>query len=69
MNNINSESEKYYRQKTSRINNWRFYGVIFDHIDEINYVYDLYLNTDKCNKCEKIFNNSSDKCLDHCHAT
>ena len=62
----NTKSEK---QKKTRISNWKFYGVIFDHIDEIDCVYHRYINTKKCDKCEKIFNNSIDKCLDHCHET
>ena len=66
---MNHLSKKYNRQKNTKINNWKFYGVTFDHKDEVNYVYDRYINTKKCDNCEKIFDNSIDKCLDHNHST
>tara|TARA_R110001592_G_C12903843_1_gene726894 strand:- start:380 stop:739 length:360 start_codon:yes stop_codon:yes gene_type:complete len=53
------------RLKSSRINNWKRRGVVGD----LNELYDKYLNTDKCEICEKTFISSRDKCLDHDHDT
>lgn len=45
--------------------NWKQWGLTSD-FDE---VYERYINTTHCDKCNKIFNDSFDKCMDHDHIT
>jgi hypothetical protein len=52
--------------KTRVLNHWKSYGVICNDFDKL---YDLYINTDKCMYCEKVFADSFDRCLDHDHKT
>ena len=64
------ETKKLYRQtpngiKIKTISCWRTRGVIGD-LDEL---YDKYINTDKCEICEKVFTDTYDRCLDHDHET
>jgi len=51
--------------KVQTISNWRQRGVIGD----LEQLYILYINTDKCMYCEKSFADSVDRCLDHDHET
>jgi len=53
------------RLKSSRISNWKRRGVEGD----LHVLYDKYLNTEKCEVCQKNFSSSKDKCLDHDHKT
>jgi hypothetical protein len=53
------------RLKSLRINNWKRRGVAGD----LNALYELWENTDKCEGCDYIFTNDSNKCLDHDHIT
>ncbi len=64
-------SNKKYRQtpkgkKRRRIGHWKIRGVI--HIDWDN-LYELYLKTNKCDKCKCEFIGTNRKCLDHDHTT
>jgi len=52
--------------KIKRIGKWKLRGVI--HTDWNN-LYELYLKTDKCDKCKCEFIGTNRKCLDHCHTT
>jgi exonuclease VII large subunit len=52
-------------KKSNRITKWKKFGVICDY-DEI---YDIYINTTKCDYCNKDFENSYERCLDHNHET
>ena len=51
--------------KVQTLSNWRQRGVIGD----LEQLYILYINTDKCMHCEKGFADSVDRCLDHDHET
>ena len=66
-----SENKKeYYKTpngiKSRKINKWKSRGVISNDFDTL---YDLFINTDKCMYCEKVFVDSVDRCLDHDHET
>ena len=52
--------------KSRIINKWKDYGIISNDFDTL---YDLYINTDKCMYCEKVFADSYERCLDHDHKT
>jgi len=68
--------QKIYRQspeykKSSRISDWKRYGVICDDFDTL---YERYLNTEFCELCNveltvDRYNTSTTRCLDHCHET
>ena len=44
-------------------NKWKHQGIICD----FDAIYDIYINTHKCDHCNKEFKSSCDKGLDHCH--
>ena len=50
--------------KTATIYRWKKRGIIHDDFDNL---YELYVNTLNCNHCHVKFNNTRDRCLDHCH--
>ena len=52
--------------KIKTISCWKGRGVITNDFDTL---YDLYINTDKCNNCKKVFADSYERCLDHDHKT
>jgi len=52
-------------KKSRRIERWKHQGIQCD--EEWDEVDDWYMNTSTCDICEKIFKNSTDKCLDHDH--
>ena len=47
-----------------RKNEWKKSGIICDY----DSIYDIYINTHKCDHCKKEFESSYDRCLDHCHS-
>ncbi len=53
------------RLKSSRINNWKRRGIIGD----LHFLYDKYINTNNCEKCNLLFIDTKNKCLDHNHIT
>jgi hypothetical protein len=53
-------------KKSYTISNWKSYGVIHENFDEL---YELYISTNKCNVCKKVFDENNKKCLDHDHDT
>ena len=68
----NKEKSKEYSKKYSktelgrkcyRISKWKSMGVECDY----EAIYDIYINTNKCDYCNKEFENSKDRCLDHDH--
>ena len=64
-----SEEKKLYHQENPKIkviSCWKGRGVINEDFDTL---YDLYINTDKCMYCEKVFADSYERCLDHDHKT
>ena len=56
--------------KAHKINRWKRCGLITDDIDKI---YDIYLSTTNCQKCNILLttgkNTLDRKCMDHCHET
>ena len=52
--------------KVQALSCWKRRGIISNDFDTL---YDLYINTDKCMYCEKVFADSYDRCLDHDHKT
>jgi hypothetical protein len=52
--------------KVQTLSSWRRRGIISNDFDTL---YDLYINTDKCMYCEKVFADSYERCLDHDHKT
>ena len=52
-------------KKTERIGTWKKKGIICDY----EAIYEIYINTNKCDYCSKEFINSLDRHLDHNHET
>ena len=55
--------------KVNRLADWRKSGLIHDDIDEL---YERYLQSTHCDECEEEFVNDrglSQRCMDHCHQT
>ena len=52
--------------KLQTIYEWKRYGLIYDDYDEL---YEIYIKTMNCQHCNREFKNSSDRCMDHDHAT
>ena len=52
--------------KTNTICSWKRSGLINDNLEEI---YETYINTTECNHCGKVFETTKDRHLDHCHET
>ena len=54
-------------KKQDRISQWKFQGLIGDY----DKIYDKYLNTDKCEKCDITLEGrgNNKKCMDHNHIT
>ena len=52
-------------KKSHTISNWKTRGVVGDY-DEM---YNIYLNTNKCDVCHYVFDETNKKCLDHDHDT
>ena len=55
-----------YQYKRKKILLWKTRGVKYDDFDEL---YSVYINTMECQHCNKPFNNSRERCLDHDHNT
>ncbi len=51
--------------KQNRIQGWRRLGIVCDYES----IYNIYINTHKCNYCNKDFKNNKDRNLDHNHNT
>ena len=45
---------------------WKWVGIDMHNFDEF---YERYINSSKCELCEKVYKNTYDRCLDHCHKT
>ena len=58
------ELPKYHKSVKKR--KWKFLGVDMDNFDEI---YNRYINSSQCELCNKIYEKTYDRCLDHCHTT
>ena len=65
---------KAYRQteeghKSYMILNWKCQGMTLRDGDDWESVYYFYMATDNCEQCDKVFQTTLDKQLDHCHTT
>ena len=52
------------RKKSKRIFDWKRRGLIHDDIDEL---YEYYINTNECNVCKVVFTENNKRCMDHDH--
>jgi len=52
-------------QKVKTISRWKSRGINCN--DEWDEVYDWWANCETCNICDKVFESSSHKCVDHNH--
>ena len=53
-------------KKSETISSWKKRGLIHDNIDEL---YDNYLNTTECDVCKCAFDETNKRCMDHDHET
>ena len=58
--------ELYKGHKTRTKSQWKQRGLVTDNFDEI---YNRYIHSSKCERCETSYKNSRDRCMDHCHIT
>ena len=59
-----NELPKYHKKKM--IYSWKQSGLIYDNIDTL---YQHYIETLNCEWCGKVFESTRDRCLDHDHQT
>ena len=52
--------------KTQIIYHWKKRGLIYNDYDDL---YEVYIKTMQCQHCNKEFESSSDRCMDHDHDT
>ena len=69
----NKEYRKKYNKtdngkKNNTIHSWIYRSKIkFADRNETEFYYETYINTHRCTWCDKIFKDSNDRCMDHCH--
>jgi len=64
MSELPFELKKYHKTDTKR--SWKRNGLIMDNFEEI---YNKYIYATHCQLCNKQFQKSSDRQMEHCHAT
>ena len=52
--------------KSKTLCNWKHKGVVYDNIDTL---YQYYIDCKSCEWCGKVFETTRDRCLDHDHST
>ena len=45
------------------------YGLICENKDDYELIYDRWLNSERCEECNKEYTKENIKCMDHCHLT
>tara|TARA_R110000772_G_scaffold206190_1_gene316826 strand:- start:55 stop:489 length:435 start_codon:yes stop_codon:yes gene_type:complete len=56
------------RNKTEKISEWTTkFKIKFADRNEAEFYYETYINTHRCTWCDKMFKDSKDRCMDHCH--
>tara|TARA_R110002072_G_scaffold286733_1_gene451847 strand:- start:43 stop:477 length:435 start_codon:yes stop_codon:yes gene_type:complete len=65
------EKNKEKHKKCFNICQWKNTGLICETRDEYEYIYDRWLNSERCEepKCNKEYSKENKKCMDHCHLT
>ena len=71
---LNKDYNKVYGQtavgiKSRRISSWKFRGMILRQGEDWDSIYRKYIDCTNCEECNKFFQNSKDRNLDHCHTT
>ena len=55
-------------KKNRIISQWiNILKIKFDDRTQAEFYYNSYINTHRCNWCDEMFKDSSDRCMDHCH--
>ena len=52
-----------------KITDWKYNGLICENRAEYEYIYDRWLNSEKCEECSKEYTEDNIKNMDHCHLT
>ena len=70
----NRDKRKEYRQteackKSNKISKWKYIGIILKEDETWDSIYRKYIECENCEQCNKVFKNSKNKHLDHCHTT
>ena len=69
---IKEYAKEYGKTETGKkniiINSWLNISKIkFADRNEAEFYYETYINTHRCTWCDKMFENSKERCMDHCH--
>lgn len=54
-------------KKTNKIRMWKFKGLLCESQAEIDEIYERWLTSKKCEKCDKKYEEDNWKCMDHEH--
>ena len=72
----NKDKKKEYDQTpkgkmNKKICEWKLRGLICEHEDEYEYIYDRWFRSERCEyaRCNKEYTKDNNKCMDHCHLT
>tara|TARA_R110000744_G_C18859384_1_gene503784 strand:+ start:56 stop:502 length:447 start_codon:yes stop_codon:yes gene_type:complete len=52
-----------------KISQWKFNGLKCESRDEYELIYFTWLNSSRCENCNKEYTQDNVKCMDHCHDT
>ena len=68
------EKKKEYAQtpqgkKSKKIGSWKFMGLLWENQQEINQIYERYLNSKRCELCDVEYTETIIKNMDHSHTT
>ena len=53
----------------AKISDWKFSGLIWNTIEELEGIYGLYICSERCEECNCLYTKDNKKCMDHCHET
>ena len=56
-------------KKSRKIADWKRQGMILPEGETWDSIYRKYLESTNCEQCNKVFKNSKDRHLDHCHTS
>ena len=71
-NPINKQKRKEYDEsdkgkKSNMAGNWKHQGLVVTSEEELDEIYDRYLASERCEKCNKKYTEKNRKCMDHEH--